>query len=311
VKAVVVGAGGLGSYVGAVLARAGREVALVARGEHGARIRRDGLRVRSVEGDYTVRPVCVASAGEVPDADVALVAVKAYSLDEVAPQLLAAARGGAVVLPLLNGVDVTARLRAAGVAADRLVDGVAYLTAFRTAPGEIERKGTHQRLVVGSALGGADEAVVRVAELFRPSSIEVEVADDVQVELWQKMAVVCSLSVICCLTDAAVGPIRAHPLGADLQARAIEEVLSVGRGRGVALPVAAEGKVGAVLDGFPEDFYPSVLHDLRSGHRTEMDALAGVLARMGREIGIATPLLDAATVAVHIEEARQGGGGEG
>jgi 2-dehydropantoate 2-reductase len=305
VKAVVVGAGGLGSFVGAVLAQAGHDVWLVIRGAHRQAVEERGLTVRSDAGDFVVHPRCVASAQEVDGADVVLVAVKAYSLDEVAPQIVAAAEAGSVVLSLLNGVDTAERLARRGAPEDRLVDGVAYLTAFRTAPGEIQRKGLHGRLVLGSSLGHAGGAVKRVAQLFGSTGIDVVVADDVRIELWEKMAVVCSLSVICCLTDAPVGPIRAHPLGADFQARAIAEVLDVGRGRGVPIPPASDEKVGAVLDGFPEDFYPSVLHDLRSGHRTEMDQLAGVLTRLGREAGVETPLLDAATVAVRIEEDRR------
>lgn len=315
-KAVVVGAGGLGSWVGAELVRAGHDVALVARGEHAKAIRREGLRVRSETGDFTVRPRCVASAGEAPGAEVAVVAVKAHSLDEVAEQLVAVARTGSVILPLLNGVDVGDRLERAGVPPGRLVQGVAYMTAFRTAPGRVQRRGTHARLVIGSTAGtgaadGAGRALERVARLFRGSPVAVERAGDVRVELWEKMAVVCSLSVLCCLTDSAVGPVRAHPLGTDLQARAIAEVLAVGRGRGVPLPPDSEARVGAVLDGFPPDFYPSVLHDLRNGRPTEMDALAGVLTRLGRASGVETPLLDAATVAVRLEEDRKGGGGAG
>ncbi len=294
----MVGAGGLGSYVGSVLLGAGHEVWLVARGEHRRALEADGLLVRSDEGEVRLRPGVVGSADEVADPDVVVVAVKAYSLDEVTPQVARAAERGAAVLPLLNGVDTAARLRASGVQAERVVDGVAYLTAFRTAPGEIQRKGTHQRLVVGSADARAAGAVERVRALFEPTPVEVRVADDIAVELWEKMAVVCSLSVVCCLADAPIGAIRAHPLGPDVQARAIAEVLAVGRARGVALPRSSEETVGAVLDGFPAPFFPSVLHDLRSGRPTEMDALAGVLARMGRETGTPTPLLDAATVVV-------------
>ena len=311
-KAVVVGAGGLGSYVGASLLEAGREVALVIRGAHAEAVAERGLRVRGPEGELVVRPGCVASAAEVGGADVAIVTVKAYSLDEVAPQLVEVARGGTVVLTLLNGVDATERLREAGVPADRLVDGVAYLTAFRTAPGEVERKGTHQRLVVGARWGGTGEsphgpsALETVQALFAPSSVEVEVAGDIRVALWRKMAVVCGLSVICCLADRAVGPIHAHPLGPDVQARALHEVLGVGRARGVPIPDEAEEEVGAILDALPADFYPSLLHDLRAGRPTEMDALVGSLTRMARAAGFRTPLLDGATLAVGLrEEARR------
>jgi 2-dehydropantoate 2-reductase len=304
-RVLVIGAGGLGSYVGAVLARAGHDVALMARGEHARAIEAHGLEVRAQDEAFVTRPRCVAPDGEPAGADVVFVAVKAYSLEEVAPAIVSLARRGALVVPLLNGVDVSERLVVAGVPADRLVDGVAYLTAFRVAAGIIERRGMHQRLVVGSTTGRSAGSLEVVRELFEGTAVEVIVADDIGIELWLKMAVVCSLAMICGVTGAAIGPIRTHEFGRDLQARAIAEVIGVGRGRGVSLPNDAADRVGATLDGFPDDFYPSVLHDLRSGRRTEMDALVGTVARLGRSVGIETPLADAATCAVALQEGRK------
>ncbi|MEX2465568.1 MAG: ketopantoate reductase family protein [Gemmatimonadota bacterium] len=304
-RVVVVGAGGLGSYVGSLLTRAGHDVDLVVRGAHGEAIRAHGLEVRTPEGSFVTRPRCVSPDEKPAPAQVVFLTVKAYSLDEVAPRVVALAREGALVVPLLNGVDVAERLQAAGVPPQRIVDGVAYLTAFRTAPGIIERKGIHQRLVIGSSTGQSADRLEDVRALFGESPVEVVVADDIRVELWLKMAVVCSLAMICGLTGSAIGPIRRHAFGPDLQERAIAEVLDVGRSVGVPLPDDAEARVGGTLDGFPEDFYPSVLHDLRSGRRTEMDALGGTVARLGRSVGVETPLADAATCAVSLVEARK------
>lgn len=309
-KVVVVGAGGLGSYIGAVLGRSGHDVTLVVRGAHADAIRARGLEVRAPEETFLTRPLCIAPGDGAPGANVVFIAVKAYSLDEVSRSVVTLAEGGAIVVPLLNGVDVSKRLEAAGVPGDRLVDGVAYLTAFRTEPGVIERKGVHQRLVIGSTTGTGPEGLERVRTLFRSTPVELVVADDIRVELWLKMAVVCSLAVICGVTGDAIGPIRRHEFGRDIQARAIAEVLGVGRAQGVALPDDAEARVGGTLDAFPDDFYPSVLHDLRSGRPTEMDSLAGTIARLGRGSGAATPLADAATCAVSLVEARtQSGSG--
>ena len=301
-KVVVVGAGGLGSYVGAVLARAGQDVVLVARRAHADAVARDGLQVYSFEGDFLVHPQVVRSTAEVARADLAIVAVKAYSLAEVADQVAGLAAAGAIVVPLLNGVDASERLAALGVPADRLVDGIAYMTAFRTAPGKVVRRAEHQRLVIGS-YGGADEAAIaRVEEAFQGSGVAVEVAEDIRVELWRKMAVVCSLSVACALTGQSMGPIRSHRFGAELQARAIAEVIAVGRANGVLLPIETEEEIGAILDAFPDDFHPSVIHDLKSGRRTEMEELGGVIARLATAAGIEAPLHEAATCAVQLGE---------
>jgi len=312
---LVVGAGGLGSYMGAVLWRTGHDVTLAARGAHAERIRADGLRVTTPEGDWTARPR-VASVKTVAEraphpgpggadgTDLVFVAVKAYSLDEVAPDVARLARGGAYVVPLLNGVDVADRLEAAGVPRERIVDGIAYLTAFRTGPGAIERKGMHQRLLVGGATPPA-----WLVGAFSGTGIEVQLAADIRTELWMKMAVVCSLATLCGLTGSEIGPIRGHPFGRDLQVGVVAEVLAVGRATGAPLPPDTEARVGGTLDAFSPDFYPSVLHDLRSGHPTEMDHLGGAVSRLGRRHGVPTPLTDAATVAVALQEARSGPGG--
>ena len=304
---LVVGAGGLGSYVGGVLTLAGHETTLLARGAHARALSADGLEVRTPDGTWRVHPGCVTPGQDLRAVDLVVLAVKSYSLEEVAPMVRRLAAEGAVVLSLLNGVDVAARLGAAGVPGHLIVDGVAYLTAFRTGPGRIERKGSHQRLVVGSASGAGSHVLAMVGSVFAGTDVDVEVAEDIRAELWSKMAVVCSLSVLCGMTGSAIGSVRAHSLGASLQARAIGEVLSVGRATGARIPAEAEVTVGRVLDAFPEDFYPSVLHDLRSGRRTEMEHLAGAVARIGRKVGLPTPLADAATCVVALVEARTDG----
>lgn len=302
----MIGAGGLGSYVAATLVRAGHDVSLMVRGAHGDAVRDGGIRVDAPDGSFVAHPACVEPNGVLGPVDVALVAVKSYSLGEVSGRLAELAADGTVVVPLLNGVDVSGRLVASGVVPGALVDGVAYLTAFRTGPGRIERKGEHQRLIVGSSTGAGSQAIERVRALFEKTPVEIEVADDIRVALWQKMAVVCSLAMICDMTGSALGRIRAHPFGASLQRRAIAEVLAVGRATGVPLPADAEARVGGTLDGFPDDFYPSVLHDLRSGRRTEMDDLAGVVARTGRTHGAEAPLAEAATCVVALVEDEAG-----
>ena len=305
-RAVVLGAGGLGSYVGGVLARVGHDVTLVIRGEHAEAVRSGGLNVHELETSFVVHPDCVATALDVAAVDVLVVSVKAYSLDEVMPQIRHLAERGAVVLPLINGVDATDRMRGAGVDPKRLVEGIAYMTAFLTAPGHTERRAKHHRIVIGSQDGLAAGELPRVAELFRATAIDTPIQDDIAVELWRKMAVVCSLSVICGLTGGGIGAVRAHPLGAEFQANAIGEVLRVGRVRGVPIPADAEAHIGQILDAFPEDFYPSVVHDLKSGRRTEMDWLGCVISRFGRQGGVETPLHDAATCAIRIIEDRGG-----
>jgi 2-dehydropantoate 2-reductase len=120
------------------------------------------------------------------------------------------------------------------------------------------------------------------------------------------MAVVCVLSVLCAIGDRTMGSVRRHPLGADLQRMAISEVFDVGRARGVSIPPGAEARIDETIDRFPDDFFPSVIHDLNRGRRTEMDDLGGAIGRLGRSAGIPTPLHDAGTLIVQNAEAEAG-----
>jgi len=299
-KVVVVGSGGLGSYIGAVLCQAGHDVTLVARGPHREAIESSGLRVLSHAGDFTVEPRCVGDARELEHADLSFVATKTFSLDEVAPQLAHLAAIGSGVVSLLNGVTAIERLVQLGLPPDHLADGVAYMTSFRVEPGVVERRATHQKIV----LGGGAVPLQRASEAFRDTIVATEVAEDIRIELWEKMAVVCSLSVLCVIAERNMGSLRSHPLGADLQRLAIGEVLAVGRARGVPIPPDGEDRIDQTLDRFPDTFFPSVIHDLNEGRRTEMNDLGGTISRLGREAGVPTPLHDAGTLIVQLTERR-------
>jgi len=297
-KIAIVGAGGLGSYIGGVLAEAGHEVTLVARGEHLEAIRTRGLEVRSHAGDFTTHPKSVESAHEIEGADLAFLATKTFSVDEVAPSLLHLAEQGTTVVSLLNGVTAVERLVAAGLAEERVADGIAYMTSFRIAPGVVERKAAHQRIVVADA----SPAFARLKAAFADTLVDVESVPDIRVELWQKMAVVCALSVLCAIGEWNMGSVRGHAYGAGLQKAAIAEVVNVGRACGVAIPVGAESEIDVRLDRFPDDFFPSVIHDLRSSRPTEMADLGGEIVRLGRAHGVPVPLHEAGTLIVQLEE---------
>ena len=191
------------------------------------------------------------------------------------------------------------RLQAHGIAIDRLADGVAYMTSFRVEPGVVERRAEHQKIVVGNLADVVQRA-------FEGTLVGVEARDDIAVELWEKMAVVCVLSVLCAIGERNMGSVRRHPIGADLQRLAVSEVFNVGRAHGVPIPPDAEARIDATLDRFPDDFFPSVIHDLNQGRPTEMDDLGGEIGRLGREHGVATPLHDAGTLIVRNAEARAG-----
>jgi 2-dehydropantoate 2-reductase len=302
-KIAILGAGGVGSYYGGTLARAGHQVTLLARGAHLDALRQRGLEVRTPDETFTAAVSATDDPRELGEVDVAVVAVKSYSLPEIAPATRSLAATGADILPLLNGVEAADRLIAAGVLGDRVLGGLTEISAVRTGPGAVERRSAFQRIVVGERTeraGGASERAERIAEAFRAAGAEARVSADITVDLWRKLAFIATMAAACGLARSPIGPIRRAPLGQLLLERAVHEVAAVGRGRGVALPADVEAKILAFIASLPDPIKPSFLLDLESGGPTEIDDLCGAVSRLGRLAGVETPVHDVATAALSV-----------
>lgn len=297
-RITILGAGGVGGYMGGVLARAGHDVAFLARGDHLAAIREHGLRVRQADGDFTVEARADHDIDALGHADVAIVAVKSYSLPDIAPAARRLAAGGAVVVPLLNGVDIVDRLVDHGVPRDSLLGGLTYISAAKAAPGIIELKSDFRRVTVGEMDGGPSERADRVAAAFADTPVDAKAVNDIQVELWRKFVFIAAVSAACGLARSAVGPVRDAPRGAALFRRAVDEVVAVATARGVGLaPDEGDGVVRRI-NGLVPHLKPSFLLDVEAGGPNELDILSGAVSRLGEEAGVATPVHDTAVAAI-------------
>jgi 2-dehydropantoate 2-reductase len=296
-RIAIVGAGGVGGYFGGAMARAGHEVVLLARGEHREAIRSRGLEVREPEGAWTARVGATDDPEELLPADLAIIAVKSYSLSEVAPAVRKLAEAGAIVLPLLNGVEAFESLAALGVPPDRMLAGLTVISVEKTAPGVITRKSPFRSVVVGERGGGSSERAERVAALFREAGADARVSEDIAVDLWRKFLFLTTLAAACGLARASIGPVRDAPLGGILLQRAAREIAAVARARAVALPAGEEEQVLERMAALPAGMKPSFLLDLERGGPNELDVLSGAVSRYGRESGVPTPVHDTAVAA--------------
>lgn len=300
-RVAVLGAGSVGGYYGGALARAGYPVALLARGAHLAAIRAHGLEVRTPEGAFTVKVEASDDATALGPADVAVVAVKTYSLGEVLPAARLLAERGAAILPLLNGVEAASRLIAGGVPEGSVLGGLTQVSVARIGPGIVERKSPFQNVALGELRGGPSARSARIVEAFRDAGAQARLSEDIVADLWRKFAFIAPMAAACGLARAPIGPVRDAPHGKLLLARAVHEVLAVARARGVRLPEDEDGKILAFMDGLGAGMKPSFLLDLEAGGPNELDDLSGAVARLGREAGIETPVHDTAVAALGVD----------
>jgi 2-dehydropantoate 2-reductase len=294
-RIAILGAGGVGAYYGGMLARAGHAVSMLARGEHLDALRARGLEVRTPEGTWTVPVQAAGGAAELGPADLAVVAVKNYSLEEIAPAARLLAEAGADVLPLLNGVEAAERLVRSGVPDERVLGGIAEISAARIAPGIVERRSTFQRVVVGERPAGLSERAERIAAAFRETGVEARASADITADLWRKLAFIATMAAGCGLSRGPVGHLREKPLGRAVLERAVREALAVGSALGVRLGEEDVTLIMGFVESLGPTLKPSFLLDLEAGRPTEIDDLSGAISRLGRQASVDTPVHDVAT----------------
>lgn len=297
---IVIGAGGIGAYFGGELARAGHDVTLFARGAHLDVLRRKGLTVRATDGEFVVSVGATDVIADLPPADVALVTVKSYSLGDVAPVVKAAADRGADIVPLLNGVTAADELIAVGIPRERVLGGLARVSAVRTEPGVVERRSAFRSIVVGELGGGQSERTSAIARALATAGIEARASDNMDVELWQKFVFITAMAAVCGLARTSIGPVRDAPGGRRFIERAVNEVVAVARARGIRVPDDEGPRTCAFIETLPAPMTPSFLLDLQGGGPTELDTLSGAVSRFAADAGIETPVHDTALAALGV-----------
>jgi 2-dehydropantoate 2-reductase len=278
----VVGPGGVGGLLGAVLTRAGHPVVYVARPGTAEALNAGGLRLHSVEfGDIEVPARAVTRLAE--PVDLWLFAVKATSLEAALPAVPADALGDALVLPLLNGVDHVALLRNR-YPADRVLAGAIRVESARVAPGRIEHTSPFSWIEVASRTT-PPERVAAVAEQLRGAGFEVTVRGDETALLWDKLAFLAPFALLTTHADAPTGYVR-EQRREDLTT-VIAEVAAVAGAAGAPTDPAT---ILSMFDRLPPGMKSSMQRDAEAGRPIELDAIGGAVLRGARRYDIQAPL---------------------
>jgi 2-dehydropantoate 2-reductase len=291
-KLAIVGSGGVGGVLAALLARAGEEVVVVARGAQRDAIAARGLELDSSLGRFTVRPAAVSDApAALAPADAVLVAVKAWQVEGIAPSLAPLVRDGGVVVPLQNGVEAAGRL-AAALGERAVAGGLVNVLAWLDAPGRVKHIGAAPRVTVGERGAAGRRPSPRLEALaaaLGKAGVEVTVTDDIERASWEKFLLIEPWGAVSAAARAPMGAVRSVPETRALMRTAMEELVATGRARGVALPDDAIARAFAILDGVPPEGTASMQRDLAAGRPSELDDQVGAVVRLARDAGVPVP----------------------
>lgn len=304
-KSVIVGAGAIGAYVGAHMARAGADVTLFARGAHLRAMQENGVTVKSAEGDFQVRPKVSADLAEIGAVDLVFLAVKAHSLPEVAPKIAPLLGPETAVIGMQNGVpwwffDVPgvpysglriesidpggAIFRA--VEPRRVIGSIAYIAAEVTEPGVV-RHIESNRLSLGEPDGSRSERVKKIAEMLVAAGLKAPVTVRLRNEIWVKLLGNIAFNPISALTGGTLAGIAGFETTRDLVRRIMEEACAVAEKAGLEIPISIEQRIsGAEKIG---EHKTSMLQDLEKGRPLELEPISGAVLEIGDKLGVPMP----------------------
>ncbi|MCP5516991.1 MAG: 2-dehydropantoate 2-reductase [Verrucomicrobiales bacterium] len=307
-KIAIVGCGAVGSFYGARLLRAGQEVHFLLRSDH-AVVARDGVRILSIDGDFTARPSAANAPESIGVVDLVIIALKTTANDQF-PRLLPPLVGpDTAVLTLQNGLGSEAQL-AAVVGAERVFGGLCFVCLNRIAPGVI-RHTAHGRIVMGEYLRHPTPRAERLANAFREAGIRCDIADDLERAHWEKLVWNIPFNGLGVagivgwenLARGVVPPGRqraecvptdellASTDGVDWARGLMEEVIAIARALGHAIPAEyVDENINRTR--CMGSYRASTLLDFENGLPLEIDSLFREPRRQARAAGVPTPRLD-------------------
>lgn len=292
-RIAVYGAGGVGGYFAAVLARAGFWVGLIARGRQLDAIRQNGLQVESPKGDFSLRLEHVADRPEeIGPVDAVILAVKAWQVPEAAAAMRPLLSSATKVLPLQNGVEAAEQLERT-ITREHTLMGLCRIISSVAAPGRIRHGGLEPLVMLGEFDGSPFSANARaLAEALRTAGVVIGMPPDMRAALWEKLLFIAAVSGVGAVARASIGEIRQCDPTRELLRQVMEEVQDVAVKRGIRLAPDIVQRTMAFVETIPANGTASMQRDMAEGKPSELEAIIGVVVRYGDQAGIATPAID-------------------
>ena len=298
----VVGAGAIGALVGAMLAKAGEDVTLIARGPHLRAIQERGVRVRGAIGEFEVKPRATDDIESVGEVEVVLLTLKAHSLTGVAPRLARLIGPDTAVVSAQNGIPWwyfyghggqwegthlesvdPGGVISASIDPARVIGCIVHPSAIIAAPGEVEHiEGT--RFSLGEPDGTKSDRCRQIADAFIRAGLRCPVRSDIRHEMWVKLMGSVAFNPISALARATLVEIVQCPQTRALATEMMTEAETVAKELGIELGVSIEQRLdGAEKVGHHKT---SMLQDVEANRPLELEAIVGAVVELGAKMGL-------------------------
>lgn len=289
-KILIVGAGGVGGYFGAHLAKIGADVTFLLRGERAESVRLNGLSVSTPDGDFLVQSNVVLRDELQPDFDLVILAPKAYDLDSVLDSLEPVRHSKAVFLPFLNGLSHIKKIEA-WCSADQVMGGMANIVATLTSGGLIKRMTDRHILTFGHRLPSHEQLARQFFQVCQLADFDSVYSEDIESSMWGKWAFLATLAGISTLFGVALGDVVVTPYGKSVIVGLYDEACSIAAENKFPISEQTRSQALDLLTQNNSALTASMMRDLHQGYRTEHEHILGDLIRSGTKESVKYPFL--------------------
>jgi 2-dehydropantoate 2-reductase len=287
------GAGAVGCYYGAMLARAGHKVTLIGRAQHVQAAQRSGLRLETNTFNEAVRLQASTDPGAVRGADLVLFSVKSNDTESAGQAVAAHLGSDTAILTLQNGVDNAERL-AATLGRD-VIPAVVYVAVEMAGPGHVRHHGRGELVI------GPSESSKAIVAAFAAAGVPVEISGNVAGALWAKLIVNCAYNALSAITQLPYGRLVQGAGVPAVMDDVVDECLAVALAAKVQVPGDMHATVRRIAQTMPAQ-YSSTAQDLARHKKSEIDHLNGFVVRKGEALGVPTPVNRALLALVKLRE---------
>jgi len=291
-KIAIVGAGGIGGFIGGALSKSGKDVWVLARGNHLEAIRNRGLTVESVLlGKFQANVKAADKPSDVGPVDLVLFCVKSYDTDSVLNDIGPLIGKDTAILSFQNGVDNEDKI-AKTLGKARVLAGAIAVESFIAEPGLIKQTAGPLMIALGEMNGEVTERSKRINSALVEAGLKCEVSNRIQEVLWEKFLFISAAGGVCSVARVPIGEVLAFDQTRTLFVDVMKEVEAVARAKGINIRSDIIERTLGTSERTNKSMKPSMLRDLERGKRLEVDALNGAVSEFGHQLGVPTPTND-------------------
>ncbi|NDV47737.1 2-dehydropantoate 2-reductase [Paludibacter sp. 221] len=294
-KIVIFGLGGVGGYYGGMLSHKYEndpeiEVYFVARGQHLQAIKEKGLKVITEDGSFVTHPTLATdNVSEIGTADYIIISTKSYDLDASIEQLKPCVGADTVILPLLNGIDNTTRIRRM-LPDTEVWYGCTYIVGRLNAPGVIESSGNIHLVHFGYENWKTDVRLRFMEQVMKDAGFDARLSFDILSVIWKKFFFISSTASLTSYFDVSFGALLTDDTRRSTLTGLLNELLEVAHAEGANVDSSVIDDVIRQLEDLPFETTSSMHTDFKAGRSTELNTLTGIVIELARKHGIDTPI---------------------